>query len=141
MKRGYKILQESGFVLLILVILVMTAGIGFVVVPLLLIFDNFAAYAIAAIMGLAMGALVNRFVHDLENLTHHHHAILWMLSLMSAILNFSAVYFGIVNNNPLWSSDLVPLEIAVWGALIFSIGFFVPLFLEMLHLAKKEVRR
>lgn len=139
MKRGFKVFGQAAFFMLVLVVLLMTASIGFVVVPLLVIFNNFLAYAIAIILGLAMGSLVNRFVHDLEDLTHHHHATLWIIVLLSSILNFSAVYMGLSLNNPFWSVD-VSLNIAMSGALVFTTAFFVPLFVEMLHLSKKEVR-
>jgi hypothetical protein len=122
-------------------LLLFTLGLAFLLTPLLLVGNSGIAYGVVTILGLVFGLFITFFVKDMEALSKHHHAGIWIVVLLGSLISFAifstassqlAIFIG--------GSGEVYANSVVLG-LLFSAGFFTPYFLFLVeqhyHSAKK----
>ena len=139
-KEGYDLRKKpfltlnANYYLLLFILIIFTAGLSFLLMPLVLIGKPLTVYSITLVTGIVFGLFITIFVMDLDELTHHHHAGIWAIMLFGSIINFVAVYL----NKNIISSTLMSLSpenpaSPVLAALIFAIGFFIPYNIYMIN--------
>lgn len=118
---------NANYYLLLLILIIFTAGLSFLLMPLILIGTPITVYSITLVTGIVFGLFITLFVIDLDTLTHHHHAGIWAIMIFGSVINFVAIY---LNKNMISSTllSLSPTNAAspVLAAVIFALGFFIP---------------
>jgi len=135
-KKKRNILDELSYYTLVVLLAIFVSGIAYLMMPILLIAGTYIGYALLFIIGLIFGTFVAFFVDDMDHLTHHHHAGVWIIVILGSILSFISIWL----NTPLAPqrvNDVMfgPPPNALIAGLIFSISFLIP---YLIYLWKKK---
>lgn len=119
-KTRRKKLHEALYYLMLIAVMIFISGALFLISPLLF-FDNVLyMYLILIIIGIALGYFLKGLLHDLDELTHKHHAGLILVVLIVSTLNFIALIlsFTILTEKTIY--------LAILSATVFTISFLIP---------------
>ena len=131
-KKKRNVLDELSYYILIVLLAIFVTGIAYLMMPILLIAGTYIGYALLLIIGLIFGTFVAFFIDDMDHLTHHHHAGVWMIVILGSVLSFIAIWI----NTPLAPRRVPdtmfgPVPNALIAGLIFSISFLIPYFIYL----------
>lgn len=135
--KKHKMNQEAMYYVTLFFLLLFTAGVSFMLLPLLYFAGNLLAVIITGILGLAFGLFLAFFIKELDLITHHHHAGIWAVFLLGSIINFGIIYYSrqsLSKELPLMTNTADPLVVA----LVFALCFFIPSFMMARHHAAKH---
>lgn len=130
-KTHRKKLHESLYYLMLITLIIFISGLLFLISPLLF-FDNILyMYLVLIIVGIALGYFIKGFLHDLDELTHKHHAGLISVVMIVSTLNFITMLlsFTLLTEKTIY--------LAILSATVFTISFLIP---YIHHYFKKEGR-
>lgn len=119
--------SNTNYYLLLIILIIFSAGLSFLLMPLVMVGSPLTVYSITLVTGIVFGLFITIFVMDLDKLTHHHHAGIWAVMLFGSLINFVVIYL----NKSIITSPLVSLSpqnpvSPVFAALLFTLGFFIP---------------
>lgn len=135
-KKKRNILDQLTYYILIVLLAIFVVGIAYLMTPILLIAGTYIGYSLLLIIGLVFGIFVSFFVNDMDYLTHHHHAAVWLIVIFGSILSFVAIWINAPMTPERVHEPLYGPQInALVAGLFFSISFLIPYFL---HLWKKK---
>lgn len=119
-KTKRKKIHEALYYVLVLVATIFISGALFLTAPLLVLGNLFLLYLILIVLGIALGAFLKGFLHDLDELTHTHHAGLTLIVLLVAFLNF----LSLTTSYTVFTEKT--LTLAIISAMTFTISFLIP---------------
>lgn len=139
MKKEGKVIKKKAvnnvlYYSLLLLLIIFTSGLAFLLMPLILVGNAGTVYIISATMGIVFGLLIVFFVMSIDELTHHHHAGIWVVILFGSLINFTAVFLNesiIIDIVP----ELVPMHPAntFVAAGLFALGFYLPYLVYLIN--------
>ena len=125
------VLRDTTFYILLFGLIFVSAGAAFLLIPMLL-FLGWFGYLVTAILGLSIGLLVNHFIHDLDDLTKHHHAGIWLVIILSSILNFFIIYMSVPVNVS---------EHALTASTLFAGMFLMPNLISHIYVSREKINK
>lgn len=134
------LLDDATYYLLLLLLVFFTAGLAFLIMPLMLVGNVFVTYLTLTFLGVSFGIFVSVFIRDLERLTKHHHAGIWAIVLFGSIINFVAVYLNSLDIMTAFANREFVSNPFLAG-LLFSASFAVPYALFLVKNKKRSVQR
>lgn len=104
---------------LLAVLILFTVGSAYLLAPLLVVEAGIISYLLTGFLASIYGGFVVIFVHDLDEITHHHHIGVFATMLVGSLASFVVLWSGL-------SGELAPGFRGVGLALTFSAFFFFP---------------
>ena len=130
-KNKHRKTHETMYYLLLLVLVLFIAGCAFLLLPLILVATPIVVYIITFILGGVFGVFLIYFIKDLDVLTHHHHAGIWFVVLVSSIINFLSIF--IITAEFRNFTGIHYLANPFLTAIIFSAGFLLPYYISLFN--------
>lgn len=142
MRKKLFLSSDANYYLLLLILIIFTAGLSFLLMPLVMIGTPLTVYSITLVTGIVFGLFITIFVMDLDAMTHHYHAGIWAVMLFGSIINFVAIYLNksIVSDTLMSLSPTNPAS-PLLAAVLFALGFFIPYNFYMISQHKLEKLR
>lgn len=112
--------HELLYYLTIFLVLIFISGFLFLISPLLIFNNLIYLYITLVVIGISLGAFLNGFIHDLDELTHSHHAGFIIIVLAAALINFIAIASSFV----FFTQKLIYM--AILSAFVFTVSFLIP---------------
>ncbi|MFP4567459.1 MAG: hypothetical protein ACLFN8_00795 [Candidatus Woesearchaeota archaeon] len=112
--------HELLYYILLSLTIIFISCVLFLLSPLLLFGKLIHVHLVLFILGVSLGAFLKGFFHDLDELTHTHHAGLFSIILITALINFIALSASFMV-----FSDKTSI-LAFLGAFTFTISFLIP---------------
>ncbi len=136
--KGTDLLTETTYYLLVCFLVLFTAGVAFLLTPLLLLGDIVVSAIITIIVGLAFGAFIASFIKMLDQLTKHHHAGIWIIISAGALLSFTSIYLYASSDRMTGVLGFAPMPNPFFIGALFAVSFLAPHLLTFIeeHKAK-----
>lgn len=114
-----RVWSEFLYYWLLAVLLLFAVGSAYLLAPLLVVETGFISYALTAFIASIYGAFIVVFVHDLDEITHHHHIGVFLTMIVGSLTSFLVLWGGLLGQ--------VDESFTALGlALTFGAFFFFP---------------
>ncbi len=122
-----KKVEDSLYWFTLIIGIIGTVMLSLILIPVLVVSNNFWAYTITGVFGFLLGALIIIIIKDLHWLEHHHHLLISLLIPIVAIFNFFIVVNRVNTFNI--SVGIRNIHNPVMVGIVYFICFLVPYFI------------
>lgn len=124
--KEHDIISETTYYLLVCFLVIFTLAIAILLTPLFMLGDLVVSGIITGIVGISFGAFTASFIKMLDKITHHHHAGIWIIVSLGAILSFTAIYYYTASERVTEILGFTPLPNPVFVGALFAASFLLP---------------
>ncbi len=136
--KGPDLLTETTYYLLVCFLVLFTGSIAFLLTPIFLVGDLIVSSIITIIVGLSFGLFTSSFIKMLDQLTKHHHAGIWIIVSLGAILSFTAIFLYASSERLAEALGFVPLPNPFFVGALFALSFLLPHLLAFIEDHKRK---